>query len=333
MPDVIVVGGGIIGCSIAWRLAQKGISIAIYEAGRIGAESSWAGAGMLAPGGEVEGASVWARRSIESLKLYPEFLKELHEESGIAADFRGCGAIEVAFSESEFAADEARASGQRSLGIVSEQLTRDDILARVHHVNPSGLVGGFYYPGDAIADSREIVAGLRLACERRGVRIEENRRVSSLRELTGPAVVIAAGAWAGDLDPSFPRSFPVKGHLIGYRLRPGSIGPIIRRGHTYILQRSNGFTIAGSTTEHAGFDRSVSPSTVRAIHNRAHELIPSLLISSPDESWIGFRPGADEPHVGRFGDSRVWLAYGHYRNGILLAPITAQLIADEITAS
>jgi glycine oxidase len=125
----------------------------------------------------------------------------------------------------------------------------------------------------------------------------------------------------------------VKGHLIGYRLRPGSIGPIVRRGHTYIFQRSNGFTIAGSTTEHAGFDRTVSQSTVRALHKRAHELIPSLLISSPDESWIGFRPGADEPHVGRFGDSRVWLAYGHYRNGILLAPITAQLIADEITAS
>jgi glycine oxidase len=126
---------------------------------------------------------------------------------------------------------------------------------------------------------------------------------------------------------------PVKGHLIGYRLHPGAIGPIVRRGHTYILQRSNGFAIAGSTTENSGFDRSVSPSTVRALHSRAHELIPTLLISSPDESWIGFRPGADEPHVGRFGDSRIWLAYGHYRNGILLAPITAQLIADEITAS
>jgi glycine oxidase len=333
MHDVIVVGGGIIGCSIAWRLAQKGVSVAIYEAGRIGAESSWAGAGMLAPGGEVEGASIWALRSIESLKMYPEFLNELHEESGVVADFRPCGAIEVAFSESEFAADEARATGQRSLGIVSERLSREDVLARLRHMNPARLAGGFYYPADAVVDPREIMSGLRVACERRGVHIEENRRVRSLRELTGPAVVIAAGAWAGDLDAALPRSFPVKGHLIGYRLRPGSIGPIVRRGHTYILQRSNGFTIAGSTTEQAGFDRSVSPSTVRALHNRAHELIPSLLISSPDESWIGFRPGADEPHVGRFGDSRVWLAYGHYRNGILLAPVTAQLIADEITAS
>jgi glycine oxidase len=333
MHDVIVVGGGIIGCSVAWRLAQKGASVAIYEAGRIGAESSWAGAGMLAPGGEVEGASVWAHRSIESLKLYPEFLNELQEESGVVADFRPCGAIEVAFSESEFAADEARAAGQRSLGIVSERLSRKDVLARLGHMNPSCLVGGFYYPADAVVDPREIVAGLRVACERRGVHIEENRRVTSLRQLTAPVVVIAAGAWSGDLDASLPQSFPVKGHLIGYRLRPGSIRPIVRRGHTYILQRSNGFTIAGSTTEQAGFDRSVSPSTVRVLHNRAHELIPSLLISSPDESWIGFRPGADEPHVGRFGDSRVWLAYGHYRNGILLAPVTAQLIADEITAS
>src|SRR6516164_5286957 len=103
-PEVIVVGGGIIGCSIAWRLAQKGLFVAIYEAGRVGLESSWAGAGMLAPGGEVENASPWARRSIESLRLYPDFLNELHEESGIPADFRSCGAVEVAFSEYEFAA-------------------------------------------------------------------------------------------------------------------------------------------------------------------------------------------------------------------------------------
>jgi glycine oxidase len=332
-PDVIIVGGGIIGCSVAWRLAQRGVSVAIFEAGRIGSEASWAGAGMLAPGGEVEGPSAWALRSIESVKLYPAFLAELQEESGITADFRACGAVEASFSEAEFAAGEDRAIEQQKLGITSERLSSDDVLARMPHIGTASLTGGFFYPGDAVVDPREVVDGLRVACERRGVRIEEGRRVRTLDELKGATVVVAAGAWAGELDPSLPRSFPVKGHLIGYQVRPGSLGPIVRRGHTYILQRSNGFTIAGSTTEHAGFDRSVSASTVQSLHRRAHELIPSLLISSPDESWIGFRPGADEPHVGRFGDAPVWLAYGHYRNGILLAPVTAQLVADEITAS
>ncbi len=288
---------------------------------------------MLAPGGEVEGVSPWASRSIESLRLYPGFLRELQDESGVAVDFRPCGALEVAFSDDELEADAARAANQKKLGIASERLSPEEILARVPQINSRSLAGGFFYPGDAVVDPREVVSALRIACERRGVRIEEGRRVHSLREPDSAAVVVAAGAWAGELDPVLPKSFPVKGHLVGYHLRPASIGPIVRRGHTYILQRSSGFTIAGSTTEYAGFDRSVSTRIVRSIHERAHELIPSLLISSPDESWIGFRPGADEPHVGRFGDSRVWLAYGHYRNGILLAPITAQLIAGEITAS
>jgi len=331
-PDVIVAGGGIIGCSIAWRLAQKGLNVAIYEAGRIGSESSWAGAGMLAPGGEVDAESVWALRSIASLKQYPEFIREIHEESGVAADFRSCGAIEIAFSDVELAADESRALEQNRLGIAAERLSREDVLARLPQINKGPVVGGVFYPGDAIADPRDIVRGLRIACERRGVRIEEMHRVS-MEELNGAAAVIAAGAWAGELAASLPRSFPVKGHLVGYQLQPGSLGPIIRRGHTYILQRSSGFTIAGSTTEHAGFDRSVNASTVQALHKRAHELLPSLLISSPDESWIGFRPGAEQPHVGRFGNSRIWLAYGHYRNGILLAPITADLVANDIATS
>src|SRR3954452_10812441 len=95
--EVSVIGGGIIGCSIAWRLAQQGISVAIHEANRIGSEASWAGAGMLAPGGEVEGESTWGRRSVESLRIYPAFLEELRQESGIAPDYRACGAIEVAY--------------------------------------------------------------------------------------------------------------------------------------------------------------------------------------------------------------------------------------------
>jgi glycine oxidase len=331
--EVVVVGGGIIGCSIAWRLAQRGVSVEIYDAGRLGSESSWAGAGMLAPGGEVDRESTWARRSIESLRLYPEFVEELREESGILADYRACGAVEVAFSEDELASDKARAKDQARLGIHSERLSPQDILTQLPHLNPRSLKGGVFYPGDAVVDPREIVAGLRVACERRGVRISEMRPIGSVTELNGAAAVIAAGAWAGALDSALPQSYPVKGHLVGYRLHPGTVAPIVRRGHTYILQRSNGFTIAGSTTEHVGFDRRVNTATVRALHNRAHELLPSLLLSSPDESWIGFRPGCDEPQVGRFGTSRIWLAYGHYRNGILLAPITAKLIADEITAS
>jgi glycine oxidase len=109
----------------------------------------------------------------------------------------------------------------------------------------------------------------------------------------------------------------------------------MRHQHTYILQRSNGFTVAGSTTEQAGFDREVKASTVAMLHERAGRCVPGLLPDAPATAWIGFRPGAasDDPVVGRLGDTRLWLAYGHYRNGILLAPVTARVVAQEIISS
>ena len=116
-------------------------------------------------------------------------------------------------------------------------------------------------------------------------------------------------------------------------MEPGSFPQIQRRGHFYILQRTNGFTIAGSTTEVAGFDRSIDSATVARLHEQARAFFPDLP-AAPDVAWIGFRPGVDgDPLAERFRDTNVWLAYGHYRNGILLAPITAQLVADEIAAS
>src|SRR5205085_5840441 len=123
-----------------------------------------------------------------------------------------------------------------------------------------------------------------------------------------------------------PRTFPVRGHLIGYQLEPYSLGPLLRRGHTYLLQRSGGFTIAGTSSEQVGFDRGLNPAIVHDIQSRAAEVLPSLSGRQPLEKWLGFRPAieGDRPAIGRAADTAVWLAYGHYRNGILMAPATAQ---------
>lgn len=149
-----------------------------------------------------------------------------------------------------------------------------------------------------------------------------------------PHAVLAAGAWSSEIEvegQSLPRAFPVRGHLVGYALEPHSLGPILRRGHTYLLQRSGGFTIAGTSSEEVGFDRTLNPVLVSDIHSRAAALLPRLAAGRSRRGWdFDRRPATSEPVVGRAGGMALWLAYGHYRNGILMAPATALRVAKSL---
>ena len=327
--DGLIIGGGIIGCSIAWRLAQRGLKITVIDAGRIGHEASLAGAGMLAPGGEAVSASSeagpespWARRMVESLAMYPDFVRELEAASGLKIEFQICGAYEYPSADADWAQLLARAGKQRALGI--ESVVEGERL---------------FFPGDGQVKPRHVVNALKVAAAELGVEFIEDTPVQAIESngvrtakglVQAGFTVLAAGAWASQLMPELPRSFPVKGHLIGYRMPAGSVPHIERRGHHYILQRKCGFTIAGSTSELVGFDRTLDLEIVANLHEETKR----YLLSLPDEwesAWIGFRPAVDgEPRVERWRDSNLWLAYGHFRNGILLAPLTAKLLADAI---
>ena len=145
-----------------------------------------------------------------------------------------------------------------------------------------------------------------------------------------PGVVLAAGAWSSRLLPEAPAAFPVKGHLIGYWMEPGDLGPMYRRGHRYVVQRRSGYVIAGSTTEHAGFDKSVDPAAVRKLHEETKRVVPGLP-DWPADMWTGLRPGTHgDPVVRQFEGKRIFLAYGHYRNGILCAPWTAKIVSEAL---
>ena len=313
-----VIGGGIIGLSIAWRLSQQGATVVVIDAGGRGGEASPAGAGMLAPGGEFAGRSIWSELGRESHALYPAFVEDLVAESGIPIDYGICGAIEYGVSPE-------RRAEQAAAGINSE---------------PSA--GGVFYPNDGYVDPLNVLAALRAACSRRVVRIQEGAVVAAVDSEKYEALVVAAGAWSGELAISVSgeriplrRTIPIKGHLAGYSMPPGSLGPIRRRAHTYLLQRANGFTIAGSTEERVGFDTHVDEGTCRDIHAKAVELWPELAGRAPSRCWIGFRPATEDflPQIGRFEETNVWCAYGHYRNGILLAPVTAQRVSAGIMSS
>jgi glycine/D-amino acid oxidase-like deaminating enzyme len=286
-PDAVVIGAGIIGASIAWRLRQAGLEVELVDAATLGAEASSASAGILAPGDDL---------AVASMALYPSFVAELFSASGRSIDYGICGS----------------------------------------------WTDGIFRPGDGYVDPRDLLAALRVVLLDGGVRLRENSPCHSIDTASAGAVILAAGAWSsevkvhhrGSLLPLI-RAVPVKGHLLGYQLAPGSLGPIRWSGHTYIVQRATGFTIAGSTEESAGFDRSVDSRICNDIHARASALWPKLASHTPDECWIGFRPDTEthQLQVGRVGDSNLWTAYGHYRNGILLAPVTAQRIATDVISN
>ena len=282
MPtEILIIGGGLIGSAIAWRLAQKGARVILADAGNLGGEASPAGAGMLSPGAEFDTPSVWLDLGLESMRLYPSFVEELQAETGIDVDFQ------------------------------------------------------MFRPDDGIVDPAALLRGLRCACEKRKVRITPER-VAAVEPQDYSAVVIAAGAWSGHIhvkpNVTLPAVVPIKGHLIGFQLKPGALGPTRRQGETYVLQRSNGFLIAGSNEQDIGFDCTVDLGVCQEIHRRAAGLFPPLEHSTPVKRWIGFRPrsASGVPHIGQVEGVNVWLAYGHYRNGILLTPVTARRIADEI---
>jgi glycine oxidase len=154
--------------------------------------------------------------------------------------------------------------------------------------------------------------------------------------------VLAAGAWSGAIRLDFPEAarllpptFPVRGHLSSLTMEPGFLGPILRHGHTYLLQRGTGELVIGASQEHAGFDRVVDPGTAAGIWQRASGLITTLASLKPEKTWVGFRPATSDfkPRVRRLGKLPIWIATGHYRNGILLAPATARIVSRDIISS
>jgi glycine oxidase len=345
--SVAVAGGGIIGISIAWRLAQRGCRVTVFEKNTIGGEASWAGAGMLAPGGEIEDESELSALVIESRRLYSSFVRELEDASGLAIDYQECGALSLAYSVSEWDALQARAARQEKIGITSKPVTPEHVAAFWPRINMEGLAGALFYAGDGIVNPRDVTLSLAAACRKLDVSIHQNRavhRVSPSGNVVEvetadsveryDAVVIAAGAWSSSIAvndlPALPSAEPVKGHLVGYQQPAQTCGTIIRHGSVYLLQRVNGLLIAGASTERVGFDRQIQAEQTAALSKHAARILPHLQETTPTEAWIGFRPASDALHIGPWHSSRLYLAYGHYRNGIVLAPLTADRLATMI---
>jgi len=343
MKRVIVVGNGIIGLSVAWRLRQRGAAVDVL-AGPPEGQASRAAAGMLAPGAEITTPNDWTRLALASLASWREFVRELELASGGSIDYRNSGALELAFTEAEWSELRSRAREQRSLGIASREVGWPEASRMASGLCPR-FTGALYYPGDGVVDPVDVMTCLRRLCPPSAGpanRVEaDDVRVgvwTGGEYHAADAVVIAAGAWTSKIEVRvggsllrLPEAFPVRGHMLGYRLSPGLLGPILRRDHTYLVQRRSGFLVVGASQEEVGFDSEPDRNAIAALHLHAQQLLPGTLRGLTPESWWGFRPGirAGAPFIGRLPEHpHLFAAYGHFRNGVLMAPETARRIAD-----
>jgi glycine oxidase len=349
--DVVVIGGGVIGLSVARALAQKRVgNILILERGQLGREASFAAAGMLAPQAEANSDDAFFRLCCRSRDLYPTFAAQLLEATGLDVEFDTTGTLYCAFTEHDRAEIEKRFAWQRRFGLSVEQLTSSE--ARELEPNLSdNLLGALKFPLDTQVENRKLLRALIATNEKLGVKCVEQTPVASLRVergrvagvttaaefLSARNVVIASGAWASfiEIENAAPhvRIEPVRGQMLCFDSKPALAHHVIYSPRGYVVPRRDGRLLAGSTTEEAGFAKEVTTSGREAIRNHALEIVPGIANLPLVDSWAGLRPRAPDnlPVLGKSRETDgLFFAAGHYRNGILLAPLTGELLAGLI---
>ena len=361
-PDVVVIGGGIVGSSIALRLAEAGLRVSVYDRGEPGAEASAAAAGMIAPQGERIDLEAFSALSWESHALYPEFVAEVEEVGGQKVGYRRDGTLLVALDEQQAAEleairrDQAAEERRRSVcspldaSLPTERLTGSDLGRRVAGLsNP--VLGAQFLPADHWVDNELLTAAVIQAARRRGVAFHAQQEVRSLvarknrlecietgsERISAGEFVLAAGCWSGGLAASAGIDIPTvpcRGQMLEFELA-SPLPMVVRAGHHYLVPRARGRVVVGTTAEYVGFEKSVTAEGMASILQAALRLAPFLGEARFRRTWAGLRPDTADhlPVLGRSGVRGLTLATGHFRNGILLAPITAKLIAEMVAAN
>ncbi len=347
----VVIGGGIIGLSIAWRLVKEGQNVTVVERGQVGQEASRVAAGMLAASAEVgyEEFELYALCR-ESLRLWPNFALELEQDSGINVDYRSNGTLIVADDRDAAVALKRGFDFQKEHQYPVEWLTREETLALEPFLSPR-IVASVFASEDHAVDNRMVIKGLREAILRHGGVIKENSTVESV-DLSGTnvvvhvqgqdsviadTVVVAAGAWSrqiAGLPPEFvPPVRPVKGQILELKMeRPFELNHVVRGRKAYLVPRTDGRLIVGATSEEMGFDKRMTAGGVHAVLDGAWDMVPGILDLELSSIDVGLRPGSrdHQPIVGYSNDRRIFIATGHYRHGVILSAVTAVESAKSI---
>lgn len=347
MSSVVIIGGGVMGCGIGFRLAQAGASVTVLERSIPGAEASSAAGGILAPQMETDKAGPFLELCLRSRGMYPAFSEELRELTGVDIHYLPSGLLSCAFTENEAVKLEATVDWQRSVSLRAELLSGEAARKKEPQLS-SRVVAAAYFPDDHQVDNRLLVRALSMAAAKAGVRfrtgyvrsvvVEGDRAVGvdvDGETIRADAVVVAAGSWSGlvpnsGLDPRRVR--PAKGQMVALQTRLPLFSSVLFSSEGYLVPRKDGRVIAGSTLEFKGFEKSVTAEGLSKILNMAMSLVPALADAPVEETWAGLRPYTDDhsPLLGPGPLPGLFLATGHFRNGILLAPITARVVSEAV---
>lgn len=330
--DAIVIGAGIIGLSLAIELRKAGLSVLVIEKGEPGREASWAAGGMLADFGQEIPAPLQPLAT-SSARIYPEFVHELEDESGLKIDLRSHGTL-LFLDSSEGRAREESHSLPASLATLEPALqspAQPPLFLKERSVDPRHLtlaaIGAARHRGVDFSSGDQVLAVETENGKATGVRTNKTQFVAAI-------VVNCAGAWAGQIGPhAFPIR-PVKGQMLCVLMpNKGMVSHVVRTPEVYLIPRSDGRMLIGATMEESGFDKQTVPETLQKLRKAALDLVPRLVDARILEAWAGLRPGTPDklPILGKTTTLGYLVATGHFRDGILLAPITARAMAQVIT--
>jgi glycine oxidase len=352
--EVAIIGGGVIGLSVARALALRGVhDVLVIERGSFGCEASSAAGGMLAPQAEADSADQFFEFCRRSRDLYPQFADALREETGIDIELDQTGTIYVALTEEDEVEIRQRFRWQSAAGLPVEQLT--GVEARELEPCISNRArAALRFPRDVQVENRRLVSALSEANKRLGVRLLANTNVTSITTTNKAVVavatsagsistrrlVVAAGAWTAFLIPPDKASAkisiePIRGQMVCFETNTRLTRHVIYSPRGYLVPRMDGRLLAGSTSEDVGFDKNTTSAGIHSIVSRATEISEALAGVPIVDSWAGLRPKAPDglPVLGPCAEiDGLFYASGHYRNGILLAPITGELIAEAIVS-
>ncbi|MBD2848191.1 glycine oxidase ThiO [Paenibacillus sp. IB182496] len=348
-PRLLVLGGGIIGLACAYAAQRRGWSVTLVEPGELGGQASGAAAGMLAPFTEnPDQPDDFFRLCQDSLQRYPAWLEELERATGIEVQYRRTGSLSLALHEADLLHLRARWRWQTAWGARAELLDGAQ-LRRLEPQLGAAAIAALYSPAESHVYAPLLVQALELACRGAGVRLiaqagaisgpepgygHERIGLSGGETLTADKVLVCAGAWTTDYAAALGLRLPVhpiRGQICAYRMTPGTIRHMLFSSQAYWVEKANGTLVCGASEDVAGYDTRVTARGIDRLVRVTPRLLPQLEGAEPAHRWAGLRPATVDgrPLLGPVpGRPRVLVAAGHYRNGILLAPATAEAIAE-----
>jgi glycine oxidase len=347
--DVAIAGGGLIGGSIALELAQAGLRVAVFDQAEPGQEASWAGAGILSPAPENAASIAMVPLAKASMALYPQFVEIVEEISGQSVGFRPKGTLQALFSRDAARELSTVIALHHGLGLKAEPIRADD-ARELEPALSSEIEAAVLRPQEASVDNRALTQSVLFAARKSGAEIFAGRKATKIwqtgersaglildggERLSAKWTVIAAGSFSAQIAGAemFAPVTPAKGQMVALRSEGARIERVLWSDKIYLVPRNDGRILAGATVEYVGFDKHVTASGLEQLLSGALELAPGLASARVEETWAGLRPDSADhlPILGPADLEGLLIATGHFRSGIMLAPVTARLIREWIT--